>query len=61
MLNEWVGESPIPVATVHRDAGALLIALAKTGIVPLRAKQVPYTSFVYDLARNYPGKCPTGR
>ena len=56
VLNEWVGESPIPVATVHRDAGALLIALAKTGMVPLRAKQVPYTSFIYDLTRNYPGQ-----
>ena len=30
VLNECVGESPIPVATVHRDAGALLVALAKT-------------------------------
>ena len=30
-LNEYVGESPIPVATVHRDAGAPLIALAQRG------------------------------
>jgi hypothetical protein len=58
VLNEWVGESPIPVATVHRDAGALLIALAKTGLIPLRAKQVPYTSFVYDLVRHYPLNVP---
>ena len=30
-LNEYVGSAPIPVARVHRDAGADLIALAKNG------------------------------
>ncbi|MCW3816359.1 S8 family serine peptidase [Micromonospora sp. DR5-3] len=58
VLNEVVGPSPIPVATVHRDAGARLIALAKTGTLPLITNQVPYASYVYDLTRNYTGQVP---
>ncbi|GHJ50501.1 peptidase [Catellatospora sp. TT07R-123] len=57
-LLEIVGESTIPVATVHRDAGKLLIAMAKLGFVNLRVKQTEYTPFVYDLARAYPGQVP---
>ncbi len=57
-LLEHVGESPIPVATVHRDAGKVLIALAKLGIFTLTAKRTEYTSFVYDLTRDYPGQVP---
>jgi hypothetical protein len=56
-LMESVGESPIPVATVHRDAGAVLLALAKAkAFVVLR--QSLYTDFVYDLTRDYPGRVP---
>ncbi|OKI49196.1 S8 family peptidase [Micromonospora sp. CB01531] len=58
VLNESVGTSPIPVATVHRDAGAQLIGLAKTGALRLITNQVPYASFVYDLARDYSGQVP---
>ncbi|WP_040393054.1 S8 family peptidase [Catelliglobosispora koreensis] len=58
ILNEWVGESPIPVATVHRDAGALLVFMAKTGKLKLTAAQVPYATYLYDLTRNYPGQVP---
>ncbi|MEU5943358.1 S8 family serine peptidase [Micromonospora sp. NPDC047548] len=58
VLNEWVGASPIPVATVHRDAGTQLIALAKTGTLQLITNQVPYASFVYDLTRSYSGQVP---
>ncbi|MEU4216902.1 S8 family serine peptidase [Actinoplanes sp. NPDC026623] len=58
VLNESVGASPIPVASVHRDAGARLIALAKTGTRHLISNQVPYPSYLYDLTRNYPGKVP---
>ncbi len=57
VLNEYVGEVPITVATVHRDAGAVLAKLAKVGF-PIRAKQAAYTSFIYDLTRNYPGNVP---
>jgi subtilisin family serine protease len=58
VLNEYVGESTIPVATVHRDAGAQLVALAKTGLLQLRTTQVPYASYVYDLTRVYSGRVP---
>ncbi|WP_369657873.1 S8 family serine peptidase [Streptomyces sp. RPA4-2] len=57
-LMEYVGESAIPVATVHRDAGRTLIAMAKAGKVKLTAKQTEYTPFVYDLTRDYPGRVP---
>ena len=56
-LNEYVGQLSFPVATVHRDAGATLIAMAKTG-ARLTAKQTAYTPFVYDLTRDYPGHVP---
>jgi subtilisin family serine protease len=58
VLNEYVGESAIPVATVHRDAGAGLISLARTGLLKLRTTQVPYASYVYDLTRVYSGQVP---
>ena len=54
---EYVGESPIPVATVHRDAGRQLVALAKAGR-SLTVDQDPYTDYVYDLTRDYPGPGP---
>ncbi len=56
-LMEYVGESPIPVATVHRDVGQLLIAIAKRGD-KLAMTQSPYSDFVYDLTRDYPGRVP---
>ncbi len=56
-LDEYVGEVSIPVVTVHRDAGAALIALARQG-QKLRATQTKYTPFVYDLTRDYPGHVP---
>ncbi|MET9593081.1 S8 family serine peptidase [Streptomyces sp. NPDC006516] len=57
-LMEYVGESAIPVATVHRDAGKALIAAAKTGTSKLTVKQTEHTPFVYDLTRDYPGQVP---
>ncbi|WP_328907768.1 S8 family serine peptidase [Streptomyces sp. NBC_00234] len=57
-LMEYVGESAIPVATVHRDAGKALIATAKAGILKLTVKQTEHTPFVYDLTRDYPGQVP---
>ncbi|MDQ0797575.1 S8 family serine peptidase [Streptomyces sp. B1I3] len=57
-LMEYVGESAIPVATVHRDAGKALIAAARTGILKLTVKQTEFTPFVYDLTRDYPGQVP---
>ncbi|MCX4919451.1 S8 family serine peptidase [Streptomyces sp. NBC_00687] len=57
-LMEYVGESTIPVTTVHRDAGRTLIALARSGRVKLTARQTAYTPFVYDLTRDYPGQVP---
>ncbi|MFJ5270997.1 S8 family peptidase [Streptomyces sp. NPDC088358] len=57
-LMEYVGESTIPVATVHRDAGRTLIAMARSGILKLTVKQTRYTPFVYDLTRDYPRQVP---
>ncbi|MEU8080045.1 PA domain-containing protein, partial [Catellatospora citrea] len=57
-LEQYVGESTIPVATVHRDAGRVLIALAKLGWIELTAKRTEFTPFVYDLTREYPGQVP---
>lgn len=58
ILNEVVGDSPIPVATVHRDAGARLVDLARSGRRHIATNQVPYASYLYDLTRTYPGKVP---
>ncbi|MDQ0585749.1 S8 family serine peptidase [Streptomyces rishiriensis] len=57
-LMEYVGESTIPVATVHRDAGKALISMAKAGMLKLTVKQTERTPFVYDLTRDYPGQVP---
>ncbi|MFC8760705.1 S8 family serine peptidase [Streptomyces sp. NPDC057193] len=57
-LMEYVGESPLPVATVHRDAGKALLALARSGRTRLTVKQTEHTPFVYDLTRDYPGRVP---
>ncbi|WP_026058049.1 S8 family peptidase [Streptomyces sp. SS] len=57
-LMEYVGESAIPVATVHRDAGKALVSTAKAGIFKLTVKQTEHTPFVYDLTREYPGRVP---
>jgi hypothetical protein len=57
-LLEYVGEAAIPVATVHREAGRTLIAMARSGVLKLTVKQTQYTPFVYDLTRDYPGQVP---
>ncbi len=57
-MNEYVGESPIPVASVHRDAGAQLIKLAQSNWFRLTAKQTPYANYIYDLTNNYAGQVP---
>ncbi|MFI7361278.1 S8 family serine peptidase [Streptomyces sp. NPDC050149] len=57
-LMEYVGESAIPVATVHRDAGKALVAMARAGVLKLTVKQTEFTPFVYDLTRDYPGHVP---
>ncbi|MFF6904056.1 S8 family peptidase [Streptomyces hydrogenans] len=57
-LMEYVGESAIPVATVHRDAGRTLASLAKGGKLRLTVQQTEHTPYVYDLTRDYPGRVP---
>ncbi|MGW2203142.1 S8 family peptidase [Streptomyces sp. NPDC001774] len=57
-LMEYVGESPIPVATVHRDAGKALVSMTRSGTLKLTVRQTEYTPFVYDLTRDYPGQVP---
>ncbi|MFJ9808914.1 S8 family peptidase [Streptomyces sp. NPDC101158] len=57
-LMEYVGASTIPVATVHRDEGRTLVAMAKAGNLKLTVKQTEHTPFVYDLTRDYPGQVP---
>ncbi|NUR51289.1 MAG: S8 family serine peptidase [Hamadaea sp.] len=57
-LNEYYEGATIPVATVHRDLGQVLAALAKSGLARLTAKQVPYATYIYDLAKVYTGQIP---
>ncbi|MCP2325438.1 subtilisin family serine protease [Hamadaea flava] len=57
-LNEYYDGATIPVATVHRDLGRVLTALAKSGVARLTAKQVPYATYIYDLAKVYTGQIP---
>ncbi|MGN9795717.1 S8 family peptidase [Streptomyces sp. OZ13] len=57
-LMEYVGESTVPVASVHRDAGETLISMARAGNLELTVKQTEHTPFVYDLTRDYPGQVP---
>ncbi|MFD9357227.1 S8 family serine peptidase [Streptomyces sp. NPDC060031] len=57
-LMEYVGESTVPVVSVHRDAGKTLIAMAKAGDLKLTVQQTEYTPFLYDLTRDYPGQVP---
>jgi subtilisin family serine protease len=57
-LSEFVGQSPIPVASVHRDVGARLIELAESGTLKLNVEQTPYAGYIYDLTRNYAGRVP---
>ncbi|CAG6390552.1 S8 family serine peptidase [Streptomyces cocklensis] len=57
-LMEYVGESTVPVASVHRDEGRTLISMAKAGIFTMTVKQTQYTPFVYDLTRDYPAQVP---
>ncbi|TXS52315.1 S8 family serine peptidase [Streptomyces sp. t39] len=57
-LMEYVGESAVPVAAVHRDAGRTLVAVARAGVLRLTVEQTEHTPFVYDLTRDYPGRVP---
>ncbi|WP_155368969.1 S8 family serine peptidase [Catellatospora vulcania] len=57
-LLEYVGEATVPVASVHRDMGKLLVSMAKLGWITFTAKRVEFTPFVYDLTRDYPGQVP---
>ncbi|MFI7487483.1 S8 family serine peptidase [Micromonospora echinaurantiaca] len=59
ILNEYVGESPIPVGTLHRDVGQRLIAAIRGGAAPkLTVDRTPYAGYVYDLTRVYPDQVP---
>jgi hypothetical protein len=56
-LMEYVGDAALPVASVHREAGARLVRMARAGkalMIDLDA----YTDYVYDLTRDYPGRVP---
>ncbi|MEJ3745046.1 S8 family serine peptidase [Actinomycetes bacterium KLBMP 9797] len=57
-LSEYVGEASIAVASVHRDAGKALVALARTGRATLQVDARPVTTEIYDLTRNYTGAVP---
>ncbi len=58
ILYEDVGESPIPVASVHRDIGDLLATLAEHGIPPLKVTQKKYADTIYDLAQIWREQVP---
>ncbi|WP_309225070.1 PA domain-containing protein, partial [Salinispora sp. H7-4] len=58
ILHENVGESPIPVASIHRDIGNILITLAKHGIPPLKVDQEQYADTIYDLVQVWRDQVP---
>ncbi len=58
ILHEEVGESPIPVASIHRDIGNILIALAEHGMPPLKISQDQYPDTIYDLAQVWREQVP---
>ncbi|MER7456912.1 S8 family serine peptidase [Micromonospora sp. NPDC126480] len=58
ILNEYVGESPIPVGTLSRDAGEQLIEAVRTKAPKLTATRVPFASYLYDLTEVWPGQVP---
>ncbi|NYT94248.1 S8 family serine peptidase, partial [Salinispora sp. H7-4] len=58
ILHEYVGNSPIPVASVHRDIGNILITLAKHGTPPLQVSQEQHPDTIYDLAKVWRDQVP---
>ncbi|WP_043535259.1 S8 family peptidase [Salinispora tropica] len=58
ILYEHVGESPIPVASIHRDIGELLTTLATHGTPPLKVDQEKYPDTIYDLAQVWREQVP---
>ncbi|WP_027657362.1 PA domain-containing protein, partial [Salinispora vitiensis] len=58
ILHENVGESPIPVASIHRDIGNILITLAEHGIPPLQVDQEQYPDTIYDLVQVWRDQVP---
>ncbi|WP_027657356.1 S8 family serine peptidase, partial [Salinispora vitiensis] len=58
ILHEWVGDSPIPIASVHRDIGNILITLAKHGMPPLKVTQKEYPDTIYDLNQAWSERVP---
>ncbi|WP_027657327.1 PA domain-containing protein, partial [Salinispora vitiensis] len=64
ILYEWVGESPIPVkapipvASIHRDIGNILIKLAEHGVPPLKVSQEQYPDTIYDLVQVWRDQVP---
>ncbi len=57
-LFEYVGESTIPVASVHRDQGAALVRLARTARSSVTVTVTPYPAYTYDLTRDYADVVP---
>jgi hypothetical protein len=57
-LLEYVGESSIPVASVHRDEGQALIQLARSSRSAVTVTVKPYPAYTYDLTRDYPVAVP---
>lgn len=58
ILHEDVGESPIPVASIHRDIGNVLTKLAEHGMPPLKVTQDQYPDTIYDLAKVWRKQVP---
>lgn len=58
ILHEDVGESPIPVASIHRDIGDILTKLAEHGIPPLKVSQEKYPDTIYDLVQIWHEQVP---
>ncbi|WP_080635132.1 S8 family peptidase, partial [Salinispora pacifica] len=56
--SRYVGDSPIPVASVHRDIGNLLIKFARHGMPPLKVTQKEYADTIYDLSQAWSEQVP---
>lgn len=57
VLNEVYVDTTLPVVSVHRDAGALLVSAAKKGL-KLTVERVPYATYLYDFSRDFQGQVP---
>ncbi|NUU18967.1 S8 family serine peptidase [Cellulomonas humilata] len=57
-LVEWVGGVDLPVVSVPADEGAGLVAAAATGRLSIQGDALEFPTYLYDVAKSYPGAIP---